>query len=71
MSNSKEYNAKYYQEHKAELAEKKKARYRANREAILAKMKQYRDKHREEYNARAREYMRAWRRKRGEVLDKE
>jgi hypothetical protein len=70
MSNSKEYNAKYYQEHKTELAEKKKARYRANRETILAKMKQYRDEHREEYNARAREYMRAWRRKRGEVLDK-
>ena len=70
MSNSKEYNAKYYQEHKAELAEKKRARYQANRETILAKMKQYRDKHREEYNARAREYMRAWRKKREEGLDK-
>ena len=61
MANSKEYNAKYYQEHKQEISERKKQHYQEHKEDILARNKRWMENNREHWNA----YMRN-RRKKGE-----
>ena len=55
MANSKEYNAKYYQEHKEELSEKKKKAYRENPEKSKELVYKWREKNRERWNAYMRE----------------
>lgn len=55
MANSKEYNAKYYQEHKKELSEKKKKAYRENPEKSKELVYKWREKNRERWNAYMRE----------------
>lgn len=62
MSNSKEYNAKYYAEHKEELSKKRKEVYKKDRERILKRNKKWLKDNREQWN----EYMREYRRRRKE-----
>ena len=62
MTNSKEYNAKYYREHKEEILARKKENYRKNSEAYKQRARQRVQRDREGWNA----YMREWRRKRKE-----
>lgn len=59
MTDKKEYNAKYYQEHKAEIAERKKRHYEEHREEILARNKKWQKDNKEYWN----EYMRERRKK--------
>lgn len=59
MTNSKEYSAKYYQEHRQEIAERKKKHYEAHKEEILARNKRWVENNRERWN----EYMRERRKK--------
>ena len=61
MADSKEYNAKYYREHKQEISERKKKHYEKHREDILARNKRWMENNRDHWNA----YMRD-RRKKGE-----
>lgn len=51
----KEYNAKYYQEHREEIAEKRKKRYQANPEPYKEAVHKWREKNRERWNAYMRE----------------
>ena len=62
MSNSKEYNAKYYAEHKEELSKKRKEMYKKDRERIIERNKKWLKDNREQWN----EYMREYRRRRKE-----
>ena len=55
MSNTKEYNAKYYQEHKAEIRERKIKRYKENPEIYKERAKQWVEANREKWNAYMRE----------------
>ena len=55
MANSKEYNAKYYREHKEELSEKKKKAYKENPEKNKERVYRWREKNREKWNAYMRE----------------
>lgn len=55
MANSKEYNAKYYAEHKEELSEKKKKAYRENPEKNKERVYKWRENNREKWNAYMRE----------------
>src|SRR5574343_799966 len=56
---ARERNRRWRERHRAEQHEKSVARHAANREANLAKSRQWHAEHREEANARTREYMRA------------
>lgn len=55
MANSKEYNAKYYAEHKKELSEKRKKAYRENPEKNKERVYKWRENNREKWNAYMRE----------------
>ena len=63
--NRKEYNAKYWIEHKEQLSARRKKNYRENKEKIDARNKKWIEKNREHWN----EYMRE--RRRRAKLDKE
>lgn len=63
MTNSKEYNAKYYQEHKQQIVEKKKKHYEEHKEEILARNKRWMENNRERWN----EYMRERRKTNGNI----
>lgn len=55
MSNKKEYNAKYYREHKEELSEQRKKKYHANPEPYKRAVYKWRENNREKWNAYMRE----------------
>lgn len=58
MSNSKEYNARYWKEHKEKISEKRKKRYEEDaeyREHITNKSKKWVEKNRDKWNAYMRE----------------
>lgn len=55
MTNRKEYNAKYYREHKAELSEKRKKKYHADPESYKKAVYKWRENNREKWNAYMRE----------------
>lgn len=59
MANSKEYSAKYYQEHRQEIVERKKKHYEEHKEEILARNRKWVEDNRERWN----EYMRERRKK--------
>lgn len=59
MGNNKEYNAKYYQEHRRQIVERKKKHYEEHKEEILARNKRWVESNREHWN----EYMRERRKK--------
>ena len=52
--NTKEYNAKYYREHKKEISEKKKQYYLENKELVLARNRKWIENNREQWNAYVR-----------------
>ena len=55
MTNSKEYNAKYYQGHKQQIVERKKKHYKEHKEEILARNKRWIENNREHWNEYIRE----------------
>lgn len=55
MANSKEYNAKYYREHKEEISEKRKKKYHADPEPYKEAVYKWRENNREKWNAYMRE----------------
>ena len=55
MANSKEYNAKYYQEHRQQLVERKKKHYKEHKEEILARNKRGIENNSEHWNEYIRE----------------
>lgn len=59
MKNTKEYNAKYYREHREEIRAKKREKYKADPEKTKRQVKAWREANREHWN----EYMRERRRK--------
>lgn len=59
MRNNKEYNAKYYQEHKQQIVERKKKHYEEHKEEILARNRKWIEDNRGHWN----EYMRERRKK--------
>ena len=59
MANSKEYNAKYWQEHKEEISERRKKLYKERKGEIDERNKRWLDANRDKWNA----YMRERRRK--------
>lgn len=59
VTNNKEYNAKYYQEHKQQIVERKKKHYEEHKEEILARNRKWIEDNREQWN----EYMRERRKK--------
>ena len=59
MANSKDYNAKYWQEHKEEISERRKKLYRERKGEIDERNKRWLDANRDKWNA----YMRERRRK--------
>lgn len=55
MINSKEYNAKYYEEHKEEISEKRKKKYRENPKKYKDAIYKWRENNKEKWNAYMRE----------------
>lgn len=55
MVSSKEYSAKYYQEHRQEISERKKRHYEEHKEEILARNKRWLENNREHWNEYIRE----------------
>lgn len=55
MANSKEYNAKYYAEHKEKISEKRKKKYRADPKPYKEATYKWRENNREKWNAYMRE----------------
>lgn len=67
MSNSKEYNAQYWNDHKKEISEKRKKRYKEDeehREHVAKKSKEWVENNRDKWNAYMRE-----RRKKAKAID--
>lgn len=58
MSNTKEYNAKYYAEHKKEISERRKEVYKKDKKKIIDRNKKWQKDNREYWNAYMREYRR-------------
>lgn len=54
----KEYNAKYWAEHKKEISEKRKKQYRKNRTELLSKHDKWVKENRDYWNAYQKEYRR-------------
>ena len=64
--NTKEYNAKYWKEHKEQISERRKKFYQEHKEEISKRNKRWIEANRDKWNAYQREY---YRRKKAE-LDK-
>ena len=56
---TKEYNAKYWAEHKKEISEKRKEAYQRDKDKIKVRNKKWVEKNREKWNAYLREYRKA------------
>lgn len=63
VSNSKEYNAKYYKEHREEIVNRKKAFYKKNKQEIIDRNKRWFKENNEKWN----EYMREYRKRKKNV----
>ncbi len=55
MSNSKEYNARYYQEHRKEISEKRKQKYKENPEPYKEAVVKWRKRNKDKWLAYIRE----------------
>ena len=67
MSNTSEYNARYYAEHKKEISERRKKVYKRDKKKITERNLKWRDNNREHWNA----YMREYRRKKKENVQRD
>ena len=58
MSNTSEYNSRYYAEHKEEISERRKKVYKRDKKKITERNLKWRNNNREHWNAYMREYRR-------------